>query len=395
MKRYAVPELVSGVYAVGSRHWNRRLFDALAPTPIGTTYNSYLVTGADRCALIDTILPGFEGDLCGKLDQVLAGRKIEYVIMNHAEPDHAGSIPHVLERYGATLVASAKGAELAKVFYKVAPERIRVVKDGETIALGGKTLRFINAPFLHWPETIFTYLEEDRILFSCDFFGAHNTTGVFDDEAEDVISWAKRYYAEIMMPLAKMSRMGMEKIKGLPITVIAPSHGPVYRHPEPILAEYAKWTAGATRAKVMIAYVSMYHTVEGMAQVFAETLQDRGVEVHLFDLAVTPLGDLAGQIMDCRGLVLATPTVLNALHPLAGFAALAVKTFKPPVKYGVVMNSYGWGKGAVRQGLDFLEEMKIEAVGSVEVNGTPGPDDLTTIQSVANQLADKVLADGK
>lgn len=395
MKRYAVPELASGVYAVGSRHWNRRLFDALAPTPIGTTYNSYLVVGTDSCALIDTILPGFEGDLCGKVDQMLAGRKLEYVIMNHAEPDHAGSIPHILERYGATLVASAKGAELAKVFYKVAPEKIRVVKDGETIPLGGKTLRFINAPFLHWPETIFTYLEEDRILFSCDFFGAHNTTGIFDDEAEEVIPWAKRYYAEIMMPLAKMSRMGMEKIKGLPISMIAPSHGPVYRHPETILTEYAKWTAGVTAAKVMIVYVSMYRTVEGMTHVFAETLLQRGVEVRLFDLAVTPLGDLAGQIMDCRGMVLATPTVLNALHPMAAFATLAIKTFKPPLKYGVVMNSYGWGKGAVRQGLDFLEEMKIEAVGSVEVNGAPGPDDQTAIQAVANQLADKVLADSK
>jgi flavorubredoxin len=395
MIRYAVPELAADVFAVGSRHWNRRLFDALAPTPLGTTYNSYLVRGTDKCALIDTILPGFEGELCGKIDQTLSGRKIDYVVMNHAEPDHAGSIPYVLERYGSTLVASAKGAELARLFFKVAPDRIWVVKDNETIALGGKTIRFINAPFLHWPETIFTYLEEDHILFSCDFFGSHNTTGVFDDEAEDVVSWAKKYYGEIMMPLSKMGRMGMEKIKGLEIAMIAPSHGPIYRHPQAILAEYAKWTAGTTRAKALIIYVSMYHTVEGMVHSFAETLQDRGVEIRVCDLSVTSLGELAGHLVDSRALVLATPTVLNALHPLAAFAALTVKTLKPPLKYGVAMNSYGWGKGAVRQALDFLEEMKIETVGTVEVNGTPSTDDHAAIQVVANQLADKVLADGR
>lgn len=395
MIKYAVPELTSGVYAVGSRHWNRRLFDALAPTPVGTTYNSYLVTGTDKCALIDTILPGFETDLSGKIDQITPGHTIDYVVMNHAEPDHAGSIPYILDRYGSTLLTSAKGADLARVFYKVAPERIRVVKDNETVALGGKTLRFINAPFLHWPETIFTYLEEDRILFSGDFFGAHNTTGIFDDEAEDVISWAKKYYAEIMMPLAKMARMGMEKIKGLEIAMIAPSHGPVYRHPQAILAEYAKWTTGTTRAKALIVYVSMYHTVEGMVHTLAESLQDRGVEIRVCDLSVTSLGELAGHLIDSRALVLATPTVLNALHPLAAFAALTVKTFKPPVKYGVVMNSYGWGKGAVRQALDFLEEMKIESIGTVEVNGVPTADDHTAIQVVANQLADKILADGR
>jgi flavorubredoxin len=394
MITYAVPEIAPNVYAVGSRHWNRRLFDALAPTPLGTTYNSYLVKGNDKCALIDTILPGFETELSGKIDQTLPGRKIDYVVMNHAEPDHAGSIPYILERYGSTLLTSAKGAELAKVFFKVTPERIQVVKDNETIDLGGKTLRFINAPFLHWPETIFTYLMEDRILFSCDFFGSHNTTGWFDNEAEDVVSWAKKYYGEIMLPLAKMARMGMDKIKGLEIAMIAPSHGPIYRHPQTILAEYAKWTAGVTRAKVLIVYVSMYHTVESMVHTFAETLQGRGIEIRVFDLSVTSLGELAGHLVDSRGLVLATPTVLNALHPLAAFAALTVKTLKPPLKYGVAMNSYGWGKGAVRQALDFFEEMKIETAGTVEVNGTPSEDDHATIQVVANQLADKVLSDG-
>jgi len=395
MNKYAAPEIAKNVFALGSIDWKRRVFDALAPTPLGTTYNCYLVKGGLKTALIDTVHLGYEAELSGKIDQILGSHAIDYVVMNHAEPDHAGSIPHILGQSPAVLLCSAKGAELAKAYYGIPAERIRVVKDGDVIDLGGRTLKFIGAPFLHWPETIFTYLIEDRILFSCDFFGAHNTTGLFDDEAEDVVSWAKKYYGEIMMPLAKMARMGMAKIKDLPVNLIAPSHGPIYRHPETILAEYAKWTNGETRAKVMVIYVSMYGTVERMVGTLVEGLLANGIEVRVLNLASSDIGEIAGQAVDARAVVLASPTVLNALHPLAQFAAMAIKTSKPPFKYGVIMNSYGWGKGAVKQGLEFFEEMGIELVDTVEVKGTPAADDFSRIGDVAGQLAAKILADGR
>jgi flavorubredoxin len=393
MSRYAVPEIADNIFAVGSIDWKRRLFDALAPTPIGTTYNSYLVRGTAKNALIDTVHPGYETELSGKIDQILGSHAVDYVIMNHAEPDHAGLIPYMLQRTAAKLVTTKKGGELARAFYKTPTDRIQEVKDGDTIDLGGKTLRFIPAPFLHWPETMFTYLAEDKVLFSCDFFGAHNTTGVFDDQADDTLHWAKKYYGEIFMPLAKMGRAGMEKIKSLDIGIIAPSHGPVYRRPKTILDAYAVWTSGKTEPKVLLVYVSMYRSVETIMIAFAEALKVEGVKVHLVDLAASGVGELAGHLVDTRALVLGTPTVLGAIHPLAQFAMVALKTLRPPLKYAVIVNSYGWGKGAIRQGLDFLEEMKVESAGTVEVNGVPGEADYVAITTTAKALADKVLAD--
>jgi len=394
MMKYAIPEMTEGVFAVGSKDWKRRVFDAIAPTPLGTTYNSYIVKGRQKNALIDTIQPGFESELSGKIDQILGSHDLHYIIMNHAEPDHAGSIPYFLAKSNAQLVTSAKGAELAKIFYRVPEERIKTVKDGDTIDLGGKTLRFIYAPFVHWPETIFTYLPEAKVLFSCDFFGSHNPTGFYDDEAEELISMAKRYYGEIMMPLAKMAKGAFAKAKDLPLDFIAPSHGPVFRHPQVILNEYAKWTGGQTKAKAAVVYVSMYGTTERLARSFAEVLMNAGIEVRIIDLASGGLEELAGQLVDTRALVLATPTVLNTLHPLAVFATQILKTFKPPLKYGAVINSYGWGKGAVRQSSEIFEELKIELVGTVEVNASISESNVEDLTSVAQRLADKLLADG-
>jgi flavorubredoxin len=392
MKHYDIRPIADNVFAVGSKDWKRRLFDALALTPLGTTYNSYVVKGKSKTALIDTILPAFAEELSLKIDSLLGTQAIDYIIMNHAEPDHAGSIPYFLNKSQAVLVTTPKGAELAQLYFKTPADRIRVIKNDETIDLGGKTLRFIHAPFLHWPETMFTYLPEDKLLFSGDFFGAHNPTGWFDDEAEDVIYWARKYYAEIMMPLAKMGRMGMTKIKDLDIAVIAPSHGPVYRHPETILTEYRTWTNEETQPKAIIVYVSMYGTIERMARALTETLSAEGIAVRLIDLAVTDIGELAGHLVDTRALVLGTPTVLGSMHPLTMYATYLIKTLRPPLKYGVIMNSYGWGKGAIHQGLQFLEEAKIEAVGTIEVNGTPSAADFDTIHSMGVQLAAKIKA---
>ncbi len=184
--------------------------------------------------------------------------EIDYVIMNHAEPDHAGLIPFILKKNSkAELITTEKGSKMASVYYNVSAERIKIVKDNETIDLDGKTLRFIEAPFLHWLETMFTYLEEDKVLFSCDFFASHTAFGFYDDDVEEVIPLAKRYFGEIMMPFRSMGKRALDKIKGLDIKIIAPSHGPIYRNPEKILEAYKKWTNGETKSKVIVLYVSM------------------------------------------------------------------------------------------------------------------------------------------
>jgi flavorubredoxin len=241
MKRYNVPEISEGVFWVGTKDFNRRIFDALIPLPQGTSYNAYLVKGKEKTALVDTVNPGFEKELIEKIGQITDPTDLDYIVMNHAEPDHANAIPYIMQASKeAVLITTEKGAKMAKIFHRVPDERIKTVKDGDAIELGGKTLKFIEAPMLHWPETMFTYLIENKVLFPCDFFGAHTAFGIYDDDVEEIIPVAKRYFGEIMMPFRNMGKKALDKIKNLEIKLIAPSHGPIYKNPERILEAYQK-----------------------------------------------------------------------------------------------------------------------------------------------------------
>jgi flavorubredoxin len=386
-----VVEISKNVYWVGIRDWNRRLFDALIPLPKGTTYNAYLVVGTDKKALIDTANPGFEKELEEKISKVVNPVDIDYVIMNHAEPDHAGSIPYIMAMNSkAKLVTTGKGAKMAQIFYKVPEERIIAVHDQETISLGDKTLRFIEAPMLHWPETMFTYLAENKILFPCDFFGSHIAQGLSDDEIEDLEVYAQRYFGEIMMPFAFNARKGMEKIKDLQIEMIGPSHGPVHRNPERILRVYRKWSNGETKQKAMIVYATMWNSTEKMVQPMADTLASEGIEVVKHNLTVADIGDVAKDLVDSRAIVLGAPTVLGGAHPLAVYAAYLVKVLHPPAKYGVVLSSYGWAGGAVKHVQEILGQTKMEVVGAMEINGPPTDNDINQIVELGKALAKKI-----
>lgn len=386
-----IPELVENVYYVGVRDRDRRLFDALIPLPQGTTYNSYLVKN-EKTALIDTVNPGFEQEHEQKINQITSVDQLDYIIMNHAEPDHAKAIPYLLERNSkAKLVVSKRGADEAKTYFNVPAERIQVVSDGETISLGSKTLRFIMAPLLHWPETMFTYLEEDRILFPCDFFGLHTAYGFYDDEVPEVIEYAQRYFGEIMMPYRGMGKRAMEKIKDLNIDLIAPSHGPIHRHPERIIEAYRKWTEGETLNKVTLVYATMWNSTEKLVHQMAETLEQAGVEAPIYNLAAADVGDIAKDLVDSSGIVLGTPTVLGRMHPLAVYAAHLVTVLKPPAMYGVVLTSYGWSKGALAHASEVLGPTGIEVVGAMEINGPPKDEDYETVREIGKALAEKVL----
>ncbi|MGB9960365.1 MAG: FprA family A-type flavoprotein [Candidatus Bathyarchaeales archaeon] len=386
-----VVKLSENVYWVGSRDWNRRLFDALIPLPKGTSYNAYLVIGEKGNALIDTVNPGFEKELEEKIHAVIRPETIDYVIMNHAEPDHAGAIPHIMKlATKAKLIATNRGAKMAQTFYAVPKDRIKVVGDNETLSLGGKTLRFIEAPMLHWPETMFTYLHEDKILFPCDFFGAHLAGWLYDDEVEDLLVHAQRYWGEIMMPFRAMAQKALEKLQGLDIKMIAPSHGPIHRNPERILDAYRRWANGETRQRATIAYVSMWNSTEIMVKQIAETLAMEGVEIAFHNLAITDVGDLAKDLVDSKALVLGAPTVLGGAHPLAFYAAYLVKALRPPIKYVVLLSSYGWGGGAIKQVQEVLEQFKVEVVGAVDVNGPPTEENMRKIVEIGKVLAKKI-----
>jgi flavorubredoxin len=383
--------LCEGVYWVGIRDWNRKLFDALIPLPGGTTYNAYLVLGKNKKVLVDTANPGFERELEDKIRKIIDPADIDYVVMNHAEPDHAGSIPYIMSiNTKAKLVTSVRGAKMAQVFYKVPEGRIIAVHDQERIDLGGKNLQFIEAPMLHWPETMFTYVQEDNILFPCDFFGSHLARGLYDDEVEDLLVYAQRYFGEIMMPFRAMAQKALAKIKDLKIEMIAPSHGPIYRNPERILQVYKKWADGETKRKAIIVYVTMWNSTEKMIQPIAETLMAEGIEVASYNLVVADIGDVAKDLVDSRAIVLGAPTVLGGAHPLAVYAAYLVKALHPPLKFGVVLSSYGWGGGAIRQVQEILGPTKIEVAGTIEINGPPSEGDMRRIIELGENLAEKI-----
>ncbi len=382
------------VYWVGAKHDNRRLFDALIPLPHGTSYNAYLVKGKNKIALIDTVNPGFEQQLLDKVSQHVDPAKIDYLIMNHAEPDHAKGIPTVLEvAKNAKLVTGAKGKEAAMMYYDTPADRIMVVDETTKLDLGGKTLSFVDAPWLHWPETIFTYLHEDGILFPCDFFGSHAAVGEFyaDEYGNELaVDLAKLYFAEIMMPFRKNGLNAMEKLKKFDLKMIAPSHGFIWRDPKVIMDEYAKWDSEKMAKKVLMVYVSMWGSTEKMIRAMQEDLVKKGANVLVYDLTATGIGEVAKELVDSPILVLGAPTVLNGMHPVAAYAAILVKALRAPTKYAVFLTSHGWAGGAVKQLQGILEGTKIEVLGVVDSKGPPREAEMAQVMELADKIKTKL-----
>ncbi len=380
-------EIQDGVFWLGAIDWDRRLFDSLIPLPDGTSYNAYLIKGNEKTALLDSVDPRLSQVLLAQLEDVKA---IDYLISHHAEPDHSGTIPKVLERYPkAKVVTTPKGKGMLIDLFAIPEERFMTVEDGETLALGAKTLRFIHLPWVHWPETMVSYLEEARLLFTCDLFGSHlATTDLYADEGR-VYEPAKRYYAEIMMPFRTVIAQHLERLKGYEITLIAPSHGPLYKRPEFILEAYRDWVAGPPKNLVVIAYVSMWGSTQRMVERLLEALTERGVKVERFDLAVADVGKLAMALVDAATVVIGTPTVLGGPHPLAAHAAYLANALRPKARFASVIGSFGWGGKAVEQLAGMLSNLKVELLEPVICKGSPREADLQALDKLAETIAER------
>ena len=381
--------IVPDVYAVGAVDWDRKLFDELIPLPDGTSYNSYLIKGSEKTALLDTVDPAKVDVLIGNL--VAAGvSSIDYVIAHHAEQDHSGSIGDVLLMYpGAKVVTNARCKEMLIDLLHIDEESFIVIADGQELSLGNKTLKFINTPWVHWPETFSTYLKEDKVLFSCDFFGAHlASSDLFVKEHELVREAAKRYYAEIMMPFRKPISNNLKKIDALDVAMIAPSHGPVYDDPAFIIDAYKDWVSEDVKNEVVLAYVSMHESTRKMVDHFAESLIDKGVTVKIFNLTDVDTGKLAIALVDAATVVIASPTVLAGAHPKAAYAALLASALRPKTKFVSVIGSYGWGGKMVEQLVGLLGNLKVEVLDPVMVKGSPKDEHYELL----DELAGKILA---
>jgi len=368
--------------------WSRRLFDALIPLPEGTSYNAYLIKGSEKTALIDTTEPHLREDLLSHLESI---PQIDYLISNHAEQDHSGTIPMVLSRYaGAKLVCSAKAKPMLINLLHLPEDVFHTVNDGDTISLGDRTLEFILTPWVHWPETMVTYLQEEKTLFSCDFFGSHLATNLLESKEDGVaLESAKRYYAEIMMPFARIITKNLEKLKPYDIQTIAPSHGPIYRNPAFIMDAYQEWIAGPPKNLVLAPYVSMHKSTQAMAMYLVKALTARGIEVEPFDLEVADIGKLAIGLVDAATIVLGTPTVIGGPHPAAAYAAVLTNLLRPKAKFFSIIGSYLWGSKAIDIISGLLSDVKAEVLEPVYVEGLPKPADYEALDRLADAIAGK------
>ncbi|PKL63016.1 MAG: MBL fold hydrolase [Methanomicrobiales archaeon HGW-Methanomicrobiales-2] len=380
-------EIVPGVFSIGAIDWDLRLFDELIPTPDGTSYNSYLVRGSGKTALIDTVNPPKFADLTKNLDR-LGVEKIDYIIANHAEQDHSGSIPAMLDRFrGAKVVTNAKCRDFLVDLLHISADQVIVIDDGDTLTLGDKTLEFIIAPWVHWPETMLTYLQEDRILFSCDLFGSHYATSSLYVPDEGVIyESAKRYYAEIMMPFRSSITAHLAKLEPRDIAMIAPSHGPIYDRPAFIMDAYRDWTGDAVKNTVVLPFVSMHGSTQAMVDHFVGALIERGVQVQPFNLTKTDIGELAKAMVDAATIVIGTPTLIFGPHPQAVYAAYLANLLRPKTRYVSVIGSYGWGGKTVDTLAGMLGRLKIEGIEPVYIKGYPKEEDFAALDRLADEI---------
>jgi flavorubredoxin len=383
-------EIRPGIHAVGAIDWDRRLFDALIPLPDGTSYNSYLVKGSEKTVLIDTVDPTMEHELFHHLSD-LNCRDLDYVVANHAEQDHSGMLLRVLEKYPmAKALCTPRCKGMLMDFLLVPEDRIMTVEDKQTISLGDRTLEFIHAAWVHWPETMLTYLKEERILFPCDLFGSHlATTDLYVTDEGQLYESAKRYYAEIMMPFRANIEKHLERLKGYQIDIIGPSHGPMHNKPAFIMDAYRSWVFDKPKNEVVLPYISMHGSTKVMVEYLVGALADKGVTVKQFNLEATDLGKLAMALVDAGTLVIGTPTVIVGPHPNVAHAAFLANAIRPKLQFVSIIGSYGWGSKAVEQLSAMIPNLKVEVLAPVYCKGLPKAQDLKALDALAEAIAQK------
>ncbi len=383
-------EIKNNIFYCGLNDCNREFFDELIPLENGTSYNSYLVKGCEKIALIDTMYPPKTEEYLKNLDEN-GITKIDYIIANHGEQDHTGSIPALLEKYpDSVVVTNQKCKDNIKEMLHVQDDKFLVVNSVDEISLGDKTLKFIVAPGVHWPDTMFTYLVEDNLLCTCDFLGAHYTfEDIFADNSKRLENSAKRYFAEIMMPFRAMCKKYTQMIKDMSVDMILPSHGPIYKNPDFILDLYSDWTADEGKNLVLLPYVSMYGSTEEMIDYLVEKLSQKNIETKKFDIIRGDLGDYARSLVDATTLVIGSSMVLAGPHPAAFNITYLTGVLRPKAKFAAFVGSYGWGGNLVGKLQEQLAGLKLEIIEPLLVKGKPNKEDYEKLDNIVNEIYEK------
>ena len=383
-------KIKENVLYAGMNDEGRLIFDELIPLDHGTSYNSYVVIGSGKTAVIDTMYPKFTREYLKSFDENKI-TKVDYIIANHGEQDHSGSIPAMLEKFpDAVVVTNAVCASNLKEMLLVPDEKIKIIKNDEELSLGDKTLQFKIAPGVHWPDTMFTYIKEDNIIFTCDFLGAHY---IFDDvfavPSNELERSAKKYFAEIMMPFSLVCRKYTKQIKDMNADMILPSHGPVHNNPDYILDLYEDWAGEKGKNLVLLPYVSMYHSTKEMIDYLAEKLKEKGIPSVKYDMVEGNLGDLATALVDGTTIVLGTSMVLAGPHPAAYNTVYLASVLRPKAKIASFIGSYGWGGNLFGKMSEMLAPLKLDIIEPILVKGKAKAEDYQKIDKMVQEIFDK------
>ncbi|MGV8150244.1 MAG: 2-oxoacid:acceptor oxidoreductase subunit alpha [Candidatus Woesearchaeota archaeon] len=381
-----------GVYSVGAIDWDRKYFDEIIYLPDGTSYNSYLIVGSEKTVLIDTVDPTKSDVLMNNLSDI---KRVDYLISNHAEQDHSGTIPKVLEKYPeCKIVCNELNKKMLMDEHVIDESRFLIINDYDKLSLGNKTLQFVFTPWVHWPETMCTYLIEDKILFTCDFFGSHLATSDMYVNDDSIYPAAKRYYAEIMMPFASVIVKNLQKVKALDLILIAPSHGPMYTDPSYPIELYENWTSKNVLPEVVIVYISMHGSTKKMVQRLTSELIGKGLNVQEYNLMDADIGKIAMDLVDASTLVVASPSVLGGMHPKVASALYLINALRPKTKVLTYIGSYEWGSSVVEQFKQLTNNINAERIDHLLIKGLLKEDHYTDITSLADKIIDKNLAHG-
>ena len=387
--------LAEGINWVGVVDWNLRDFHSYT-TSRGATYNAYLITD-EKTALVDTVKYPFSNELLQKIQEITDPEKIDYIIINHVEMDHSSSLPMIAKiAKNATIVASQRGKD-AIIEHYGADFHIETVKTGDELKLGKRTLRFIEAPMLHWPDSMFTYVVEDKILMPNDAFGQHlASSGRFDDEVDEhvLMEEAAKYYANILMPVAPLITRKIQEIvqMGIPISMIAPSHGVIWRsNPSKIINAYLEWSSGKSQNKVIIVFDTMWGSTDKMARSIAEGVTSQGVDVKMLKLRSSDTTEAMTEILDAKAVVVGSPTLNNQMFPTIGQFLTYATGLRPKDKLWAFFGSYGWGGGAVRNMTETVKKVGFQTYEpGIEIKYIPDQEDLKKCFEFGQQVAAKI-----
>jgi flavorubredoxin len=385
-------ELKKGIYWVGAIDWNLRDFHGYT-TPKGTTYNAYLITG-EKIALVDTVKAPFFEEMLSRIREIIDPAKIEYVIVNHVEMDHSGSLPLLKQALPHIKVFCSPRAEEELRLHYGKELSLSILKTGDVLDLGGKSLTFVETPMVHWPDSMVTYVREDKALLPNDAFGQHIASSErFDDQLgwDTILPEATKYYANIVMPYGAQVLKALDTLKGIEVGIIGPSHGIIWRNDIPeLITTYERWAKGETEKRALIVYDTMWGSTEKMARAIYRGVAEEGIPTKLYRLSISDHSDIVAELLNSRGLLLGSPTINNGVFPRVAQFSTYIKGLRPKGRIAAAFGSYGWGGGAVKALTADLQASGMEVMEELQVKFIPDKESLSTCEELGRRVAQRI-----